>query len=172
VLFTSRLLAPTAAGAALDSARGRRVAIGRRCWCCAGSFPRQRPASASWLETTPSGARRPTDTCPRASTCWPRRRPDCGRILLAARVAGHLHLTVEGTLVHTDRCPVPGSTARATRANARVDLCWSASMARTAAISRFQPPGRLPDFDLTGAAQPRARHHRAARPSVGPAAAS
>jgi hypothetical protein len=45
--------------------------------------------------------------------------------LLAARAAGHSHVTVDGTLIRTDRCRAPGPTARADRAEARVDLWWS-----------------------------------------------
>src|ERR687889_2233039 len=45
--------------------------------------------------------------------------------LLAARAAGHSHVTVDGTLIRTDRCRAPGPTARADRPEARVDLWWS-----------------------------------------------
>src|SRR3712207_4332577 len=45
--------------------------------------------------------------------------------LLAARTAGHAHVTVDGTLIRTDRCHVPGPTARTDRADRRVDLWWS-----------------------------------------------
>jgi hypothetical protein len=45
--------------------------------------------------------------------------------LLAARVAEHSHVTVDGTLIRTDRCHVPGPTARIDRPAARVDLWWS-----------------------------------------------
>jgi hypothetical protein len=45
--------------------------------------------------------------------------------LLAARAAGHSHVTVDGTLIRTDRCHVPGPTARADRRDRRVDLWWS-----------------------------------------------
>ena len=45
--------------------------------------------------------------------------------LLAARAAGHAHVTVDGTLVRTDRCRVAGPTARADRPEQRVDLWWS-----------------------------------------------
>jgi DDE superfamily endonuclease len=45
--------------------------------------------------------------------------------LLAARAAGHSHVTVNGTLVRTDRVRVPGPTARGDRADARVGLWWS-----------------------------------------------
>ena len=45
--------------------------------------------------------------------------------LLAARAAGHAHLTVDGTLIRTDRCRAPGPTARADRPHRLVDLWWS-----------------------------------------------
>jgi hypothetical protein len=45
--------------------------------------------------------------------------------LLAARAAGHPHVTVDGTLVRTDRCHAPGPTARGDRPERRVDLWWS-----------------------------------------------
>ena len=45
--------------------------------------------------------------------------------LLAARAAGHAHVHVDGTLVRTDRCAVPGPTVRRGRQAARVDLWWS-----------------------------------------------
>src|SRR3954467_3763459 len=45
--------------------------------------------------------------------------------LLAARAAGHAHVHVDGTLIRTDRCSVPGPTVRRGRAEARVDLWWS-----------------------------------------------
>jgi hypothetical protein len=47
--------------------------------------------------------------------------------LLAARAAGHTHVHVDGTLIRTDRCAVPGPTARRGRPQdgARVDLWWS-----------------------------------------------
>src|SRR3954467_4847080 len=40
--------------------------------------------------------------------------------LLSARAAGHSHVTVDGTLVRTHRCHVPGPTARADRRDRRV----------------------------------------------------
>src|SRR4051812_7550493 len=45
--------------------------------------------------------------------------------LLAARAAGHRHVTVDGTLIRTDRCHVPGPTARGDGSDRRVDLWWS-----------------------------------------------
>jgi hypothetical protein len=45
--------------------------------------------------------------------------------LLAARAAGHPHVTVDGTLIRTDGCHAPGPTVRTDRPDARVDLWWS-----------------------------------------------
>ncbi len=45
--------------------------------------------------------------------------------LLAARAAGHAHVTIDGTLIRTDRCHVPGPTARTDRSGRQVDLWWS-----------------------------------------------
>ncbi|HUR06654.1 MAG TPA: transposase family protein, partial [Nonomuraea sp.] len=45
--------------------------------------------------------------------------------LLAARAAGHPHVTVDGTLIRTDRCSAPGPTARTDRSGRHVDLWWS-----------------------------------------------
>jgi hypothetical protein len=45
--------------------------------------------------------------------------------LLAARAAGHPHVTVDGTLIRTDRCAVPGPTPRTDRSGRQVDLWWS-----------------------------------------------
>src|SRR3954453_20961662 len=45
--------------------------------------------------------------------------------LLAARAAGYAHVTVDGTLIRTDRCQVPGPTARTDRSGRQVDLWWS-----------------------------------------------
>ena len=53
------------------------------------------------------------------------RAPGLRGALLAARAAGHSHLTVDGTLIRTDRCQVPGPTARADSPHRRVDLWWS-----------------------------------------------
>src|SRR3954452_20815034 len=47
--------------------------------------------------------------------------------LLAARAAGHSHVHVNGTLIRTDRCSVPGPTVRRGRPHdgSRLDLWWS-----------------------------------------------
>ena len=51
--------------------------------------------------------------------------PGLSGALLAARAAGHSHVTVDGTLIRTDRCHVPGPTARTDRSGRQVDLWWS-----------------------------------------------
>src|SRR5215218_5312401 len=53
------------------------------------------------------------------------RAPGLRGALLAARAAGHPHVTVDGTLIRIDRCHAPGPTARADRPERRVDLWWS-----------------------------------------------
>lgn len=45
-------------------------------------------------------------------------QPTLHGALLAARIAGHSHVIVDGTLIHTDRNRTPGPTAA-------VDLWWS-----------------------------------------------
>ena len=45
--------------------------------------------------------------------------------LLAARPAGHSHVTLDGTLIRTDRVHVPGPTTRGDRPQRRGDLWWS-----------------------------------------------
>jgi hypothetical protein len=46
------------------------------------------------------------------------RRPSLHSALLAAKMAGHTHINLDGTLIHTDRCATPGPTPG-------VDLWWS-----------------------------------------------
>lgn len=46
------------------------------------------------------------------------RGPSLPAALLAAKMAGHSHINLDGTLIHTDRCRVPGPTTG-------VDLWWS-----------------------------------------------
>jgi hypothetical protein len=45
--------------------------------------------------------------------------------LLAARAAGHPHVTVDGAGIRTDRVRVPGPTVRADQPECGVDLWWS-----------------------------------------------
>jgi hypothetical protein len=46
------------------------------------------------------------------------RAPRLESALLAAKMAGHSHISVDGTLIATDRCRAPGPTPK-------VDLWWS-----------------------------------------------
>jgi DDE superfamily endonuclease len=46
------------------------------------------------------------------------RQPSLHAALLAAKLAGHSHVNIDGTLIHTDRCSTPGPTPG-------VDLWWS-----------------------------------------------
>src|SRR5918912_3990386 len=71
--------------------------------------------------------------------------------LLAARAAGHAHVTVDGTLIRTDRCQVPGPTARTDRSGRRVDLWGSGKHTATAATGRSSP------HPTAGRCGPRAR---------------
>jgi DDE superfamily endonuclease len=45
-------------------------------------------------------------------------KPSLHAALLAAKMAGHTHISIDGTLLHTDRCHQPGPTPG-------VDLWWS-----------------------------------------------
>jgi hypothetical protein len=51
--------------------------------------------------------------------------PDLTAALLAAKMAGHTHVSVDGTLIHTDRISEPGPTVRQGRSTKPVDLWWS-----------------------------------------------
>src|SRR5213078_4298350 len=46
------------------------------------------------------------------------RQPSLHSVLLAAKLAGHSHVNIDGTLIETDRCRTPGPTPG-------VDLWWS-----------------------------------------------
>ncbi len=66
---------PSAVAEAREVGGGRWAVTGRRCWSCADFSTA--PGWPSWPPTTPSAARRPTGTCTRASTPWPRPHPGC-----------------------------------------------------------------------------------------------
>ncbi|PWJ40238.1 DDE superfamily endonuclease [Quadrisphaera granulorum] len=55
--------------------------------------------------------------------------PDLRAALAAAREAGHEHVAIDGTLIETDRCSIPGPTSRKKRngeqSSRKVDLWWS-----------------------------------------------
>jgi hypothetical protein len=40
------------------------------------------------------------------------RAPGLGSVLLAAKMAGYAHVTIDGTLIETDRCRTPGADPR------------------------------------------------------------
>ena len=61
------------------------------------------------------------------------RQPSLHGALLAAKAAGHSHVIVDGTLIHTDRISTPGPTAGWTCGGA-------ASTTITAGTSRSSPP--------------------------------
>jgi hypothetical protein len=91
--------------------------------------------------------------------------------LLAARAAGHTHLTVDGTLIRTNRCRAPGPTApRPARPAGGPVVIGQVRGPRRQRAGRRRP-GRLAAVDLSRAARPRARHHRAAHARRGAAAA-
>src|SRR4051794_16876624 len=114
---------PNDAVAGLAHAGACWAAIGRRSWCCAGSV--MAPGWPSWPPTTGS----PRSTAYRylheGIDVLAARSPGLRGALLAARAAGHRHVTVDGTLIRTDRCSVAGPTARADRSDRRVGL-WGA----------------------------------------------
>src|SRR4051812_35088972 len=66
--------------------------------------------------------------------------------LLAARAAGHSHVTVDGTLVRTDRVRAPGPTARGDRPERRGGPWWAGKHAppRGHAQGIAAPPRRPP----------------------------
>src|SRR3954468_390290 len=75
--------------------------------------------AAAGRRTTPPRS----SSAPAGAGLLPAGRP--GAALLAARAAGHTHVHVDGTLIRTDRCAVPGPTARPDHPDRRVDLWWS-----------------------------------------------
>ena len=123
VLFVSRLLA---AERRRRGTRGRRRALG--CY-------RQAVLLLRWFVDGTRLAQLAGDNAIGRSTAYrylhegidvlAAAAPGLRGALLAARAAGHPHVTVDGTLVRTDRCHAPGPTARADRPDRRVDLWWS-----------------------------------------------
>src|SRR3954447_20383317 len=99
------------AGAGLLPAGGGSAALVSR-WHPAGPVGRRQPD-------------RPLDGLPvsaRGHRCPGRGGAGAAR---GARAAGHPHVTVDGTLIRTDRVRVPGPTARGDLPERRVDLWWS-----------------------------------------------
>jgi hypothetical protein len=58
--------------------------------------------------------------------------PGLPSVLLAAKMAGYAHVTIDGTLIGTDRCRTPGPTPG-------VDLWWSGNTTTTAGTCRSSP---------------------------------
>ncbi len=112
VLFVSGLLA---AERRRRGTRGRRRAL---------SCYRQAVLVLRWFLDGTRLAQLATDNAIGASTAYrylhegidvlADRAPGLRGALLAARAAGHSHVTVDGTLIRTDRCHAPGPTARFT----------------------------------------------------------
>ncbi len=123
VLFVSRLLA---AERRRRGARGRRRALGcyRQAvlllrWFCDGTRLAQLARdNAIGRSTAYRYLHEGIDALAAAA-------PGLRGALLAARAAGHSHVTVDGTLIRTDRVRTPGPTVRADRSDRRVDLWWS-----------------------------------------------
>jgi hypothetical protein len=102
---------------------GRWAVIGRRSWCCAGS------STATRLAQLAADKRIGASTAYRylhaGIDVLTAAAPGLPGALLAARAAGHPHVTVDGTLIRTDRVRVRGPTARGDWPERRVDLWWS-----------------------------------------------
>src|SRR4051794_12740324 len=110
VLFVSRLLA---AERRRRGTRGRRRALGCH---------RQAVLLLRWFVDGTRLAQLAADNAIGRSTAYrylhegidvlAAAAPGLRGALLAARAAGHPHVTVDGTLIRTDRCHTPGPTAR------------------------------------------------------------
>src|SRR3954452_1997566 len=59
--------------------------------------------------------------------------PALPAVLLAAKMAGYAHVTIDGTLIETDRCRTPGPTPG-------VDLWWSGKHDNHGGTCRSSPP--------------------------------
>ena len=108
VAFLSGLLAGGRVERRTRRAAARWAATAMRCWCCAGSSTA--PESPSSRSTTSSACPRPTAICPRRSMSSPPRHPSLHGALLGARIAGHTHVHLDGTLIRTDRSKASGTT--------------------------------------------------------------
>src|SRR3954462_8865849 len=128
---------------AREVAGGRWAATGRRGGGCAGfspapGWPRWAPPTG-WAADNGTGRSTAYRYLHEGIDVLAAVAPGLRGALLAARAAGHAHVTVDGTLIRTDRCRVPGPTARGDRPERRVDLWWSASTRRTAVTCRSSP---------------------------------
>src|SRR3954467_9988316 len=84
--------------------------------------------------------------------------PALPAVLLAAKMAGYAHVTIDGTLIETDRCRTPGPTPRSRSLGVRqARQPWRE-------CPGHHRPGRLAALDLTRASRPRTRHQRPAPP--------
>jgi hypothetical protein len=91
------------------------------------------------------------------------RAPSLESALQQAKAAGYPYVTIDGTLIETDRVAAPGPTPG-------VDLWWSGKHANHGGnIQVITRPGRLAAVDLCRAARPGARHDGSARAHPGPA---
>ena len=90
--------------------------------------------------------------------------PKLESALLAAKIAGHDHISIDGTLIETDRCRTPGPTTG-------VDLWWSGKHANREHPGHHRT-GWLATVDLTGPTRARTRHHRTADSHRDPSRAS
>ncbi len=72
--------------------------------------------------------------------------------LLAARAAGHPHVTVDGTLIRPDRCRAPGPAAWADRPDRRGHLWWSGEHAAHGGKVQVIATRTLAHLDLPGPA--------------------
>lgn len=78
--------------------------------------------------------------------------------LLAAKMAGHGHISIDGTLIETDRCRTPGPTAG-------MDLWWSGKHANHGSnIQVITAPDGWTLWTSDVRPGTRARHHRGASP--------
>jgi hypothetical protein len=151
VLFVSRLLA---AERRRRGTRGRRRALG--CY-------RQAVLILRWFLDGTRLAQLATDHRIGRSTAYrylhegidvlAAAAPGLRGALLAARTAGHPHVTVDGTLIRTDRCHVAGSG----RAGRPAGAAGGSVVVGHARRPRRQHPGhrrsrRLADLDLSRAA--------------------
>ena len=81
--------------------------------------------------------------------------------LLAGKIAGHEHVSVDGTLIYTDRVREPGPTI--SKNGKPVELWWSGKHHHHGGnVQVFSAS----DVDLQRAAGPNPRCHRAAHPSA------
>lgn len=118
VAFVSGLLNTHRTTTAPDPPRPARVGVVAPCGvgvCAGSSTPPGLPSSPRKIR---SAARRRIGTARGHRRARHRRAGSARRAALAARSAGHSHVTIDGTLIRTDRSRAVGPTAK-------VDLCWS-----------------------------------------------